>query len=175
MTTPNDAAVRLTKERLGRIRERADKATPGPWAFETTGEKGDGADIVGVVYGPDDEECERPLSGELPSFDRDGDPIDYYRDEVVAVCDHCNRNPHGDARFIAHARTDIDALLAHSAAQEAELEGWKWSTYDEGKALNRALAEARKLIMEIWPYTADRAVARRARAWLAAQEQETTP
>lgn len=126
-------AERLTPEELREIRKRADKATPGPWAFETTGEKGDGADIVGVVYGPDDEDCERPLSGELRTFDRDGEPIDYYRDEVVAVCDHYNRRPHEDARFITHARTDvlrlldhIDALEERIRALEAEIHG-QWA------------------------------------------------
>ena len=95
-----------------RIVELGEKATPGPWAIETCGEKGDGSEMIGVVFGPDDPDCERPLSGHLEPWDADGNEIDYYRDELVAECEHRNRNSHGDATFIAFARNHAPAIAA---------------------------------------------------------------
>lgn len=103
------------------IRQRCEGASPGPWAVETCGEKGDGSDVVGIVFGPDDEDCAQPLSGDLPACDDDGEPIDYYRDEIVAEFHHHNRRPHADALFVAHARSDIPALLAEVESLRARL------------------------------------------------------
>lgn len=102
----------MTDAQLAEIEARAARATPGPWAVETCGEKGDGSDMIGVVFGPDDENCDHQLSGELPAFGIEGEEIEYYRDELVAECEHRNRNSHSDAAFIAAARTDIPALVA---------------------------------------------------------------
>jgi len=107
---------------LEAIRQRCERATEGPWAIESCGEKGDGSDVVGVVFGPDDEACEHPLLGDLPACDDEGEPIDYYRDEVVAEFYHGNRRPHADARFVAHARSDVPALLAEVTRLRAENE-----------------------------------------------------
>lgn len=119
---------RVDDARLAEIEARYTKATEGPWAYESLGEKGDGSDIIGVIFGPDDEECETPLSGELSSYDSDGEPVDYYYDEMVAECSHRNRRPHADSQFIAHARSDIPALVAEvrrlRALVDVEQEVW---------------------------------------------------
>lgn len=76
-------------------------ATQEPWAIESIGEKGDGANMIGVVFRGDDEDCERPLSGFLDDFDDEGNEIEYYRDETVAICEHRDRNHHANAAHIA--------------------------------------------------------------------------
>jgi hypothetical protein len=80
--------MKLTQEQLEAIRQRAEKATPGPWEFD------------GVFY------C-----GEFP----------YYIDLITGAGDIGVRHNKDDATFIAHARTDIPALLDHIAELEAEL------------------------------------------------------
>ena len=97
---------------LDELEALANAATEGPFAVESCGEKGDGSYMVGRVYGPDDEDCERPCSGVLPEYDKDGEPIEYYRDELVAECDFHNRNAYADAAFFAASRTAIPALIA---------------------------------------------------------------
>src|SRR3990172_7844276 len=86
-----------------RLRELATQATPGPWCVESCGEKGDGSEIIGVAFHPDDKNCETPLNGVLC-------PLrpwqDYYRDEVIAECEHRNRNAAGDAAYIAACSPD---------------------------------------------------------------------
>ena len=97
--------------RLGEIEKRAKAATDGPWAVESCGEKGDGSNMIGVVFGPDDPDCKKQLSGWIYDADDDGNEIEYYRDEVVAECEHRNRNSHADAAFIAHSITDVRWLI----------------------------------------------------------------
>jgi hypothetical protein len=85
--------MKLTQEQLEAIRQRAENATPGPW--EWSGDKF--GDIV--VYSP-----------ERRGFHNNGGEI--------AQLDFGSQS---DATFIAHARTDIPALLEHIAELEAEL------------------------------------------------------
>lgn len=92
----------MTDLDLDRIERDAKAATQGSWAIETCGEKGDGSEMIGVVFGPNDENCEHALSGRLPVFDADGNEIEYYRDELVAECAHRNRNSAADAQHIAN-------------------------------------------------------------------------
>ena len=87
----------LSDEELQGIRERCDKATSGEW------------DVVDET--------------EVMAMRRDSDAID-----PIVVVD--TRFFHGrateqqmaDSQFIAHARSDIPALLVHIAAQQAEIE-----------------------------------------------------
>lgn len=87
---------RLTDEQLAAIRERADAATPGPWA---TALEVDHDGQYWVVTPPDGSVlfsvCKVGHKGELKTEE--------------------------DAEFIAHARQDIPALLAHIDALTAEL------------------------------------------------------
>lgn len=125
-------------ERLAEIAARAEKATEGPWAIETCGEKGDGSDIVGVVFRPDiDGNCKQPLSGFLESYDDAGNEIEYYRDEEVAEFEHRTRNPHWNALFCAHARSDIPWLLSELEAADAR----RLTALNELRAIRKSLCE----------------------------------
>jgi hypothetical protein len=85
--------MKLAQEQLEAIRQRAENATPGPWKW--SGDKF--GDIV--VYSP-----------ERRGFHNNGGEI--------AELDFGSQ---ADATFIAHARTDIPALLDHITELEAEL------------------------------------------------------
>jgi hypothetical protein len=85
--------MKLAQEQLEAIRQRAENATPSPWKW--SGDKF--GDIV--VYSP-----------ERRGFHNNGGEI--------AELDFGSQS---DAIFIAHARTDIPALLDHIAELEAEL------------------------------------------------------
>jgi hypothetical protein len=82
---------------LDAVQARVDAATEGPWAWEQTGDK-DNSWAVGCVM----DEDEQPLSGRLET----GQGI-----VVEGVCEGIDHNP-ADAEFIAHARTDVPALIA---------------------------------------------------------------
>lgn len=91
-------------EELKRV---AEAATQGHWAYESCGEKGDGANMIGIMFGPDDPNCETQLHGFVDTNQSEYDENtgkhvfpDYYRDEVVAICEHRDRNPGGNAKFI---------------------------------------------------------------------------
>ena len=89
----------LSAEALVAIRERADKATPGEWK----------PDEIEPAW--EDEPSQWWVIG--PGW------IEYGFDENVLLSE-------ADARFVASARTDVPALLAHTEAQAeriAALEG----------------------------------------------------
>jgi hypothetical protein len=86
----------LTEKELGEIEKRANRATPGPWAWEKTGEKTN-AWCLGTVYPEHEGEIlgrqkKKPLVVDL------------------IACREDNAN-YGDPGFISHARTDIPKLL----------------------------------------------------------------
>jgi hypothetical protein len=87
---------------LEAVKARCEKATEGPWCWENCGEKGNDV-VVGIALDSQD----RHIEGQIPA-DSDADA-----DQVVA-----RRTPllgeatPADAAFIAHARTDIPALVA---------------------------------------------------------------
>lgn len=87
-TAPNPM---LTHDQIRAIRERAEKATAGPWQCQVP------ALTVGFPRGKI-----KPLKIEGRLYNHPMLPID-------------------DAEFIAHARTDIPALLAHIEELEAKL------------------------------------------------------
>lgn len=95
----------------------AAKATPGPWCVESCGEKGDGSNMVGVAFVSGEE---KPLSGFLRPFDDDGNEIEYYREELIAECEHHNRNSNADAAYIAALTPEVVAALV--AAVKAALD-----------------------------------------------------
>jgi hypothetical protein len=89
--------MKLTQEQLEAIRQRAENATPGPW-----------------------ETCEISKLSHAKWFGVLGGDSD---DSLIDIgVDTLNEN---DATFIAHARTDIPALLDHIAELEAELEKYR--------------------------------------------------
>ena len=105
----------MTRPDIEAIEARAAMATDGPWSYEPTGEKGDGANLIGIHFGPEDEDCAAPMSGRLEIiYDEQTEEFgEYYCDEYIAICEHRSRNPDGNSTFIAHARTDIPALIAY--------------------------------------------------------------
>jgi Ead/Ea22-like protein len=85
--------MKLTQEQLEAIRQRAENATPGPW-----------------------ETCEISKLSHAKWFGVLGGESD---DSLIDIgVDTLNE---ADATFIAHARTDIPALLDYIAELEAEL------------------------------------------------------
>jgi len=90
--------MKLTQEQLEAIRQRAENTTPGPWHARTSiGVCRDCRNVYEVIKEVDESEIVflPPVVAELKSKD--------------------------DANFIAHARTDIPALLDHIAELEAEI------------------------------------------------------
>lgn len=114
----------MTKAELATIRARCDAATAGPWRWR------DYETAVGLVG---------QICGEsfilLPAVEFESEPETDYRyclklREGFHMVDF--RREHPDAEFIAHARTDIPALLAYIATLERVLEA-------EGVELARAV------------------------------------
>lgn len=96
----------LTAEQLAEIEARANKATPGPWRVKrpascVDGDPGDRgiASDAGLLLAEAWELCQDPA----------------VRERAVGL----NLPSDDNAAFIAHARTDIPALLAHVRALEA--------------------------------------------------------
>lgn len=157
MTTETEP---LTSEQIEKAWERCERATPGPWSIESCGEKGDGANMIGVAFGPEDLDAACPLEGWLKPYDDAGNEIEYYRDELVAVCDHTNRSCGPDAVFIAAARTLLPRALStiasltrrneqHVAAYD-ELARDLAKVTEERDEVVRSRAESReKLIMHL--------------------------
>ncbi|MBR8661186.1 ead/Ea22-like family protein [Brevibacillus sp. NL20B1] len=89
---------RLTPEELAAIRERAEKATPGPWRWSNA----------------------KVLNGKY-DFVPQGS---YLADTLIMFGDTYENGEH-DAEFIAHAREDIPRLLDALEAAYAEIERLK--------------------------------------------------
>lgn len=85
---------RLTPEELAAIRDREQKATPGPWRWEP-----------GVI-----KHYVVSANGELHMGVQEWHPLDGH---TVPAAENC--------AFVAHARQDIPRLLAHIEAVEAAL------------------------------------------------------
>lgn len=102
---------------LTAIKKRLAEATVDTalaWGYESCGEKGDGSNVIGVLFHPDDENAESPLLGRCdPIYDEETDEFrDYYQYELIAEVEHRTRSAGAVAEFISHAPTDIFALLA---------------------------------------------------------------
>jgi hypothetical protein len=104
MTDSTTKAV-LSPEELKEIRERAEKATPGPWEYRPNR-----FDDWGWVRGPDG----WPVANAKAGADCDEDVLATHR---IAGTDPYQHN--GD--FITSARVDIPRLLATVEALQAEL------------------------------------------------------
>lgn len=104
----------MTPEQLDEIRQRADAATPGPWsAYREARDFGFSYDCLIKTPYLDPRDC--------------GDGITLrYGGIVNCIRDEENEKKNArcllDAAFIAHARADIPALLAHIAEQDAQLD-----------------------------------------------------
>ena len=96
----------MTRDELKRIEERAEKATKGSWCYEECGE----TFVVGTAF----DENDQPVRGRANEIDIPGTHIA----ELELL--EAPGNQEADARFIAHAREDIPALLAYIRELEEE-------------------------------------------------------
>lgn len=96
------------------IEARANAATPRPWAWAQTAEKGYGANVGAGCFAEDDVNCLRPLDGDLTHR-----TDDYHVDSPVGELYGQRAAP--NAAFIAHARQDVPALIAEVRALRAAL------------------------------------------------------
>jgi hypothetical protein len=111
---------KLTQEQLATIRQRAENATPGPW------ETGDG--------------YEQSSRGNYVWSVENGVIVCAEQDGTDCVLDT------NDATFIAHARTDIPALLEHIAELEAEIKRLHEYYYEKlGEASAREIELRREI------------------------------
>lgn len=91
----------LTDEQVEEIRTRCEKATPGPWKNDGPDRFSSDEPWVHVVDGPT---IDTLILARLPcEF-----PDNRAHDERLGLCGNASNN----AEFVAHARTDIPALLA---------------------------------------------------------------
>lgn len=119
----------LSDERIAEIRQRAEKATKGPWTVGNDEVIGLGIEQTSrgsFTY-------EAQLARVLDLFDRE--------DENVGRR-HLG-SQEADAQFIAHAREDVPALLAEVERLRAELNGMRAREHalgEEVEGLRAALA-----------------------------------
>lgn len=104
----------MDRPNIEQIRNRCDRATEGPWAWDNPYEKVNGY-VVGVAVTLDG----KPLEGKIDDPD---DMVDDIIEYQAYVGDHeaatCNYN---DPAFISHARTDIPKLLDWIIELESQL------------------------------------------------------
>lgn len=98
----------MTTSKLDAIAARLEAATPGPWSAHDFGYPGQDEPSSIVIH-----------TGE---FDWNG--IRYGETEVIAHTDW-DSQPAANAEFIAHAPTDIAALLEFAIAVEAAEKEWR--------------------------------------------------
>jgi hypothetical protein len=98
----------LTAEELKAIAERVERATPGPWAEEYQNEIPDDVRVCRRGLADDD------TIGCIGCLALMGD----YNEEEAEWTPETIMQWRADANFIAHARADIPALLAHIAELE---------------------------------------------------------
>lgn len=100
------------------IRERCERATPGPWHYCPCGEKSNDC-ILGVAYG----EKGQPPPGrvELHPYDEKTGKYDMWSLDIEEIASRDNHARYDDFAFCAHARTDIPALCDEVEALRAEV------------------------------------------------------
>lgn len=134
----------LTDEQIEEIKARAEAATPGPWAYESVSEKSNDYCIGTVCPVDKDGDPGDPIMGNVrhhPHYfnAETGDFGEWYCEMVCSIdeCEHGGDGSlHADARFIAHARTDIPLLISALEAEKKRA--------DEAEALvERLKLEAR--------------------------------
>jgi hypothetical protein len=101
----------LSEQEMQAIEERANAATEGPWQVQSLlGEK-DGAWYLGArAYRRRDEDLDEPPELAPGIYHDDVDVIEF--DEHICGCESTTGTNPSDPEFIAHARSDVPALLA---------------------------------------------------------------
>ncbi len=110
------------------IRERADKASAGPWRVARMNVDDSGAEFAGDCK---EVECE-PGEAHLYVEVRDGTP-----GHIAITCDEEGVTTAPEAEFIAHARTDVPALCDAVDQLRAEVERLRGIMEDDRKYLHR--------------------------------------
>lgn len=131
----------MTPERLAEIRARAEVATEGPWHHQPYGGQNQNGDYSG---------------GNV--FDRRGEYL------VSEVGDH-------DGEFIAHARTDVPALVAEVEQRGADAESWERAARDETRVKDFRTQQVQRLTNDL-AVTEAQAIDRDEAATILAQQVE---
>lgn len=127
----------LSAEQLAEIRARVEAATPGPW-----GTYDDGTGRIDIAAGLEETghgyTCRRSIA------QTDDEPIDNDPAHVAWDSDADLDQIEADAAFIAHARTDVPALLAEvdrltKRVAELETAPLAWTTQLDLKSLDNLL------------------------------------
>lgn len=101
----------MTEEELQAIEARANAATPGPWAWEPTGEKCNSW-CMGTVYPAHEGRIVEVFDEETQRYREKPEVVDY-------IASGGDSSSLADPNFIAHARTDVPALIAEVRMQRA--------------------------------------------------------
>ena len=121
--------MKLTKDDIKRVKERADKATCGPWAWDSPFEKVNGY-VIGVACDLEGND----IKGRVEDPD---DMVDEVLEYQTYIGEHealtCN---YADPEFISHARTDVPSLCETALALYSKL--------DETNALVESAIESAK-------------------------------
>jgi hypothetical protein len=108
----------MTDEQIKAIEARCAAATPGPWRAE---------------HKREDDYAAQVTAG---------------KDGTIADLEHAyDEQDMIDATFIAHARTDIPALLAALKAAQAEADKWRTSLLEEREHRSTVAEQLRKLLV----------------------------
>lgn len=102
----------LSADEIAAIRERASKATPGPWTWDCE-------DADCAIWGPKGD-----YLGDVGNWARQtgNDPAQMTPERMAAACQQfAEFADRADTEFVAHAREDIPRLIATVDAQAAQL------------------------------------------------------
>lgn len=127
----------LTPAELEAIRERCEKATPGPWQWTSCGEKCYSFVLGSFAY-MESEDDPPPGRIETESFDEAKEEYvtTAFCNDFVASCEE--QSGSDDFEFISHSRTDIPRLLAEVARLTAENERLRHTVKDTVLLCRRA-------------------------------------
>ena len=125
----------MSRPAFDAIEARADAATPGPWFHVRTDDESNMcADYVGTVDRGDRHDNRRGMAPGTPRF---GEVVAITLIQTPLLAAHESDLFGENAAMIAHARTDIPALVAYARELEATLanergtgptpDGWYWA------------------------------------------------
>ena len=104
----------MDRPKIEQIRERCNRATEGPWAWNSPYEKSNGY-VVGVAVTIDGDSLEGKIDDPDDMVD---DIVEYHAEIGEHEASTCNYN---DPAFISHARTDVPKLLNWIEELESQL------------------------------------------------------
>lgn len=109
------------EERLKEIADREQAATPGPWCWESVGDKCNKWCLGAAL-----DENDRPVEGEIvEEFDEETETFKEKPIVIEFICESGDDGTFDDASFIAHAREDIPWLVQALKNVIQERDQWK--------------------------------------------------